>query len=197
MKNSKYLNIIHIVLALVSLLILMIPWYQLGIDFPSFVAGGKIVIDSKYLVVGFLYIILFLIKFLEQKLSSKKDSKIMISLKQASDKILLNGLLIILAYNGFLSIAIPIIVLMKDSIVDSMKKLSADNGKMMEKGPLGIMEKVTMNLGIILLLFYNLPFELWNIFLADALIMIAVVLGVLNSCIYYFRAKNVLLTKKA
>lgn len=197
MKASKILSIIHISIILISLLLLMIPWYQLGISFPSFVAGGKIIINSKYLVVGFLYILIFVLKLSEYKveLTNKIEPNILMVLRNACDKILLNGLLILLSYNGFISAVIPVIVIAKDILVENMKKLSADNGKMIEKSMLGITEKTCMSLGIILILFYNLPFELWNIFLADALIMIGTALSVLNGCLYYFRAKNMIIQK--
>lgn len=195
MKSSKILSICHISIAILALIILMIPWYQLGISFPSFVAGGKIIIDSKYLLVGFLYILLFLLKFWEYKLEivNRNNWSVLFVLRHACDKILLNGLLILLAYNGFLSAVIPVIVISKDILVENMKKLSADNGKMIEKSLLGITEKTCMSLGITFILFYNLPFELWNIFLSDALIMISAVLSVLNGCLYYFRAKNLMM----
>lgn len=195
MKSSKILSIFHISIAIISLLILMIPWYQLGINFPNFVAGGKIIIDSKYIVVGFLYIILFILKFWEYKveLINQNNWSVLFVLRNVCDKILLNGLLILLSYNGFISAVIPVIVISKDILVENMKKLSADNGKMIEKSLLGITEKTCMSLGLTLILFYNLPFELWNIFLADALIMISAVLSVLNGCLYYFRAKNLIM----
>lgn len=197
MKLSKSLSIIHISFIIIALLILIIPWYQLGVEFPNFVAGGKIVIDSKYFVVGFIYIILLLLKFLEYKIdpAPKKDFKVLFALRNASDKIFLEGILMILAYNGFMSIFIPIMIMGKETIVETMKKLSADNGKMMEKSALGLTEKICISLGIILILFYNLPFELWRIFLADVLIIIGAIISVLNGCIYYFRAKRLLIDK--
>ena len=84
----------------------------------------------------------------------------------------------------------------KNILVNTMKSLSADNGKMNEKSRLGFMEYVTLRLGILSLLFYNLPFELWSFYFADALIMIATVLAVLNGCIYYFNAKNMLMNRE-
>lgn len=177
---------------------MMLPWYELGIDFPEMVAGGKIIINAKYLIVGFIYIFLILLKFLEYKIepTRKKEGKLVFSLRNTSSKILTYSLLILLSYNGFLSASYPVLLIAKDYIMETMKKLSADNGKMTERSLLGISEKVFLDLGIIFLLFYNLPFELWNIYFADCCIMIATTLGVLNGCIYYFRAKNLLVNTK-
>lgn len=198
MKRAKTLSVIHIILVAIALLLIIIPWYQLGIEFPSFIAGGKIIIDSKYLVAGSIYIIIILLKSLEYKIESSKNKecKVLFALRNTSDKILTFGLLILLAYNGFLSAIYPVVLLSKDYIMEAMKKLSADNGKMIEKSFLGISEKVILDLGIIFLLFYNLPFELWSIYFADACIMIATMIGMINGCIYYFSSKKILMDKK-
>lgn len=198
MKLSKNVSIIHIIFVVIALILLMMPWYQLGIEFPNFIAGGKIIIDTKYLVVGFITIMIILMKLWEYKLelTQKKDGNLLLNIRSASDKILLNGLLIILAYNGFLSVVIPVLIVIKEILTESIKKISADNGKMLERSILGILEKTCLNLGLILILFYNLPFELWNIFLADALILIGTVMSVINGCIYFCRAKNLLIETK-
>ena len=177
MNLLKNISIIHIVLIILALFLLMIPWYQLGIEFPSFIAGGKIVIDSKYFIVGFITILIILLKLWEYKLeiANKQEIDFLKSIRIASDKVLLNGLMIILAYNGFISVVIPILLVGKEILLENIKKVSADNGKMMERSMLGIFEKTCLNLGVIFILFYNLPFELWNIFLADALILIGAV----------------------
>ena len=51
-------------------------------------------------------------------------------------------------------------------------------------------------IGITLVLFYNLPFELWNIKVADILILIATVLSVVSGCQYYLNNKDVLFEDK-
>lgn len=197
MKLRKNISIIRIIGTVLSLAFLMIPWYQLGIYFPSFIAGGKIIIELKYIIVGFILLCSMLLKLVEFRLGNKhkNELKYIIEMEKTCDTVLIEGILILLSFNGFISVVIPIILLAKILLVDTMKKLSADNGKMNEKSKLGLCEYITMRLGILLLLFYNLPFELWDFYFADALIMIATVLAVLNGCIYYFQAKNMLINQ--
>lgn len=194
MSIFKKLNIVRLILSVLILLFLMIPWYQLGIIFPTFTAGGKIVMDLKYIISGFAFIFVILIKFFELHVSkkAKKENVFMNALEECTDRILLSGLLIILAYNGFISVVIPIIVILRNIMMDALKKVSVDNGKMTEKSALGIGEKICLTLGVMLMLFYNLPFELWNFYFADALILIGTVLVVLNGCFYYFRAQKLI-----
>lgn len=198
MKLIKNISILRITLNIGSLILLMIPWYQLGISFPSIIAGGKIIIDTKFIVVGVIYLLLLSFKFLETQMKQKKNKelKLLLEIEKTSDKIFVLGILIILAYHGFFSVIIPIILLIKYMIVETMKKNSADNGKMNEKSKLGLWEKITLNMGIILMLFYNLPFELWNFYFGDALILVSCVLSILNGCIYFIQAKNLVITKK-
>ncbi len=195
---AKKISILRMSIIALSLIILMIPWYQLGFTFPNFMAGGKIIVNTEYLCVGFLFLITILLKIFSLSLveRKKKELKLIVSLEEAMETIQIEGLLILLAYNGFISGVIPLIIVSKEIIIQTMKKISADNGKMMEKSRLSMCEKIMMNVGILLLLFYNLPFELWNFYFADALVMIATILSVLNGCIYFFEAKNLIVTKK-
>lgn len=197
MKTYKNLSIVHMIMDFLILFILIIPWYQLGLSFPSFTAGGKIIVDTKYIIVGFFFIITLILRLWETRVipTKKKELKLFIAEKNACDKILIVGILILLAYNGFTTVLVPIMIISKEIIVGMIKNVSADNGKILEKSLLGWSEKITLNLGIILLLFYNLPFELWNFYFADAIMFIATILNVISGCIYYFQAKNMLLSK--
>lgn len=192
---AKKISLIRIGLMITSLIFLMIPWYQLGLHFKTIVAGGKIIIDIKYVIIGFIFILTYLLKLVEIRLKHRKknDLKMLSELEVAVEEIFIEGLLVILAFNGFISVAIPVLLIAKNHLVNTMKKVSADNGKMNEKSKLGLTEFLSLRLGILLLLFYNLPFELWDFYFADALIMIAIVLSVVNGCIYYFNAKNMLM----
>lgn len=196
MKFIKKIYILRMIINIIAIAFLMIPWYQLGIHFPNFIAGGKIIIDLKYIIVGFIVILSYLLKLVEFRFKKKSELKYLLAIQNTFDDIMLIGLLIILAFNGFISVVIPVIILAKKALVDTMKRISADNGKMNEKSKLGKCEYITIRLGVLLILFYNLPFELWDFYFADALIMIATVIAVLNGCIYYFEAKNMLMNKE-
>lgn len=194
---AKKISIVRIFVMVSGLILLMIPWYQLGIHFKTLIAGGKIMIDTKYVITGFFFILSYLLKLIEFRIQHHKklEKDLIINIEKAFEEIFIEGLLIILAFNGFISVIIPVIFLSKNILVSTMKKLSADNGKMNEKSKLGLTEYITLRLGILSLLFYNLPFELWDFYFADALIMIATVLSALNGCIYYFNAKNMLMNQ--
>lgn len=185
----------RIILSILTILLLMIPWYQFGINFPTFSILGKIVVDTKYLIAGVFFVTASVTDFLDGYLARSKKlvtdfGKVMDAI---ADKILVNGILILLAYQGFISIAIPVIIISRDTIVDSIKMVCGSKGKTVSASKLGKLKTIFMMVGISLMLFYNLPFELVRIPVADICIYLAVILSVVSGCQYYYNSKNVIL----
>ena len=57
----------------------------------------------------------------------------------------------------------------------------------------GKLKTIFMMCGVTLMLFYNLPFEIWGIRVADTLIMIATVLSIISGIEYYTKNRKYLL----
>ncbi|MCM1052711.1 MAG: CDP-diacylglycerol--glycerol-3-phosphate 3-phosphatidyltransferase [Ruminococcus sp.] len=192
MNLPNKLTMGRIVVSVLMLIMLMIPWYSLGIDFPTFNVAGKIVINLKYIIAGALFIIAALTDFLDGYIARSKNmvtdfGKVMDAI---ADKVLVNGILIILAYDGFISVAIPVIIITRDIFVDSFKMASGKKGKVVAASYIGKAKTMCMMIGIALTLFYNLPFELVGLNIGYALIIIATVLSVVSACDYYFKTKD-------
>jgi len=182
----------RIITSLIILIMLMIPWYSLGIDFPTFLVAGKIAVDLKYIIAGILFMIAALTDFLDGYIARSQNlvtdfGKVMDAI---ADKVLVNGILILLAYDGFISIAIPVIIITRDIFVDSFKMASGKKGKVVAASKLGKAKTMCMMIGITLTMFYNLPFELIGINIAYALIIIATILSVVSACEYYYNTKD-------
>ena len=60
----------------------------------------------------------------------------------------------------------------------------------------GKFKTIFMLVGITLLFFYNLPFSIWNINVANALILIATVLSIISGIQYYTKNKKYLFDTK-
>ena len=171
---------------------LMIPWYSLGVTFPTYTIDGKIIVDLKYIIAGILFILAALTDFFDGKIARSRNlvtdfGKVMDAI---ADKVLVNGLLIILAYNGFISIAIPVIIITRDIFVDSFKMASGNKGKVVAASFTGKAKTMCMMIGMALTMFYNLPFELIGINVGYALIIIATILSVISAVEYYFNTKD-------
>ena len=194
MNLPNKITVARIILSVILLVFLMVPWDQMGVSFPSFTVAGKIVMDLKYIIAGIVFMIASFTDFLDGSIARKRNlitdfGKVMDAI---ADKLLVNGLLIILAYEGFISIAIPVIIITRDTIVDSIKMASGNKGKVVAASIAGKAKTVCMMVGLTLLLFYNLPFEIFSIPVDMILIYLATVLSVLSGCEYYYNAKDLI-----
>ena len=192
MNLPNKLTIGRIIAAIVILIILVVPWYNLGIEFPVYQIAGNIMIDLKYIIVGVLFVLAALTDFLDGHIARSRNivtdfGKVMDAI---ADKVLVNGVLIMLAYDGFISIAIPVIIITRDIFVDSFKMASGKKGKVVAASFTGKAKTMCMMVGMALTLFYNLPFELIGINVGYALIIIATILSIISACQYYYNTKD-------
>ncbi len=192
MNLANKLTISRIVMAVIILLILLIPFEDFGISIPTFYVMGKVLVDIRYLIAGFLFVIACVTDYLDGSIArkEKKTSDFGATLDAIADKILVNGVLIILAYQGFISIIIPIVIVLRDICVDALRVLSAKNKVIIKASKWGKVKTVFMMCGVSLLLFYNLPFEIWGIYVADLLVSIATILSVISAVLYFIHAKD-------
>ena len=95
-----------------------------------------------------------------------------------------------MAYQGFISVIIPIIIVLRDICVDALRALSAKNKVIIKASKWGKVKTIFMMCGLSLMLFYNLPFEVWGIYVADILIDIATILSVISGILYFIHAKE-------
>ena len=192
MNLANKLTISRIVMAVIILLILLIPFEDFGISIPTFYVMGKVLVDIRYLIAGFLFVIACVTDYLDGSIArkEKKTSDFGATLDAIADKILVNGVLIILAYQGFILIIIPIVIVLRDICVDALRVLSAKNKVIIKASKWGKVKTVFMMCGVSLLLFYNLPFEIWGIYVADLLVSIATILSVISAVLYFIHAKD-------
>ncbi|MDE6284869.1 MAG: CDP-diacylglycerol--glycerol-3-phosphate 3-phosphatidyltransferase, partial [Bacilli bacterium] len=132
------ITVARIILSVIILVMLLIPWYSLGIAWPTYLVGNTTV-DLKYIVVGILFVIASASDFLDGYIARKYNlvtdfGKVADAI---ADKILVNGLLIVLAYERIISIVIPVVIITRDIIVDSCKMISGNKGKVVGASILG------------------------------------------------------------
>ena len=192
MNLPNKLTIGRIITAIIILIMLMIPWDSLGVVFPTFQVAGDIIVDLKYIIAGILFVLAALTDFLDGHIARSRNlvtdfGKVMDAI---ADKVLVNGLLIILAFDGFISVAIPVIIITRDIFVDSFKMASGKKGKVVAASFTGKAKTMCMMIGMALTMFYNLPFELIGLNIADALLIIATILSVISACQYYYNTKD-------
>lgn len=192
MNKANKITMSRIVMSVIIIILLLFPFYELGIEFPTFLINGKIVVDLKYIIVGIIFIIASLTDFLDgyvaRKYNMVTDFGKMID--AISDKLLTNSLLIILACNDMIAPVIVVVIIVRDIVVDSIKMLIGNKGKTVAAIPIAKVKTATLMIGLTLTLFYNLPFELIGLRVSDFLLMIAAILSIISGVKYYMMAKE-------
>ncbi|HBA37601.1 MAG TPA: CDP-diacylglycerol--glycerol-3-phosphate 3-phosphatidyltransferase [Firmicutes bacterium] len=194
MNLPNRITISRIIISILVLIMMIFPFYQLGIEWPTYLVGGRIEVNLKYIICGIFFIIASATDFLDGYLARKNGQvtdfgKVMDAI---ADKILVNGILIVLAVDGFIPVAIPVIIITRDTFVDSIKMVAGQSGKAVGASLMGKLKTICMMTGVSFMLIYNLPFELIGIKVADTLIIIATVLSVVSGVQYYQNNKAAL-----
>lgn len=192
MNTPNKLTIFRIFLTLVIVAILLFPFSAMGIEVTQLFVNESVVIDVRYLVAGVLFIIASLTDFVDGYIARKYNlvtdfGKFM---DAVADKILVNAVLIILCAQGFIHPIIPVVIIMRDTFVDSIRMVASGKGKVVPAGKIGKVKTATMMVGLVLTLFYNMPFELWNLRVADFLLILAAILSVISGIQYYSANKE-------
>lgn len=191
MNKANKITMSRIVMSIVIIVLLLFPFDQVGLEFPTYLVNGTILIDLKYIIVGVLFIIASLTDFFDGYVARKYNlvtdfGKMMDAI---SDKLLTNSVLIILACNGKISTVIAVVIIVRDIVVDSIKMVIGNKGAAVAAIGIAKAKTATLMVGIVLTLFYNLPFELINLRVSDFLLAVAAILSVISACKYYIMAK--------
>ena len=194
MNLPNKITMSRIFLSIFIIVLLLFPIDAMGIVMPKIFVNETIVVDIKYIIAGVLFIVASLTDFLDGYIARKynliTDFGKMID--AIADKILVNPILIILAASGFISPIIPVIIIARDSVVNSIKIIAGSKGQVVAAIKMGKLKTASLMIGITLTLFYNLPFELYNLKISDALLIIACVLSIISAAQYYSMNKKII-----
>ena len=96
MNLANKLTMSRIALSLVIIVLLLLPFEQLGFNFPSLVLDGRIMVDTKYLIAGIIFIIASLTDYFDGIVARKYNmiTDFGKTIDAISDKILTNSLVI-------------------------------------------------------------------------------------------------------
>lgn len=193
MNLPNKITIGRILLSVLMIILLLIPWYDLGVQFPEYVVNGEIV-NLKYIIAGIIFLIASITDFIDGYLARSRNmvtdfGKVADAI---ADKILVNGPLIILAYDRMIPVLIPVVIITRDIIVDSCKMISGNKGKVVAASWLGKAKTMCMMIGLTLVFFGNVPFIYINLPIDKILLLAATLLSVISGCQYYYNTKEFL-----
>ena len=197
MNLPTKLTVLRLILSAALIFILCFPFYAVGLQWPKIVACG-IVMDLRYLVSGVIFIVASFTDFLDGHIARKRN---MVTdtgkmLDAIADKVLVNPVLIILASQGFIPAIIPVLIISRDIVVDAIKMEAASKGRVVAAIKSGKIKTAAMMVGLVLMFFYNLPFEMINIRVADFLLYFAAIMSVVSAFQYFFLNKEIIFPEK-
>ena len=198
MNVPNRITLCRIILSILLLVLIIFPMEKIGIDFPEFKIAN-VITNSKYLICGVIFMIASLTDFLDGYLARKYNlvtdlGKVMDAI---ADKVLVNGVLIVLAVEGYISVVVPVVIVSRDIFVDSIKMVAGQKSGAIGASKAGKFKTAFMLVGITLLFFQDIPFSLLGVnFVSRTIIMIATVLSVISGIQYYVKNKKYLLDTK-
>lgn len=186
MNTANKLTMSRIFLTVILIILLLFPFYTVNIEFPKILVG-TITVDVKYLIAAGIFLIASITDAIDGHVARKYNmvtdfGKLTDAI---ADKALVNSALIILSVQGFITPAVPVIIIFRDTIVDSIKMLAASKGKVVAAIKTGKVKTACLMSGIVLTMCYNLPFELFNIDIANFLLILATIFAVVSAVEYY------------
>ena len=199
MNLPNKLTMARIYLSFLIIIILLFPFDALGIEVYKLFVNESIVIDIRYLVAGVIFIVASITDYFDGKIARKRNQVTDFGkmIDSIADKVLVNSVLIILSSTGFIHPVITVIIIVRDSIVNSIKMLAGSKGNVVAAIKTGKIKAACLMVGIALTLFYNLPFELWNLKVSDFLLVIAAVFSIISAVEYYIQNKQYILPDKS
>ena len=193
MNLPNKITMARIFLSVVLLVMLVIPYQALGVVVPDIPVGSTTVsIPLTYLIGGVIFLVASLTDSLDGYIARSRNlvtdfGKVMDAI---ADKVLVNGVLIVLACDNQLSPIVPVVIITRDIFVDSIKMVAGSKGKAVGASILGKIKTICMMTGLTLLFFQNIPFEFINVGgvtldVASGLVYIATVLSIVSGIQYY------------
>ncbi len=189
MNLPNKLTMFRIFMTLAVVALIGVNWSLLNINWPIYLIGGKVVLRLNYLIAGVLFVVAAVTDMLDGYIARKKNlvTDFGKTLDAIADKVLVNSVLIIFASNGFIHPIIAVIYIFRDEIVNALRIHAAKNGIVVPAGMNGKIKTFAMMVGLSLMFFYNLPFELINIRVDKFLIYFATIMSVVSGIEYYYK----------
>ena len=197
MNLANRITMIRIFLTVLLIVLLLFPFYMVNIEFPK-VLIGTITVDTKYFIVAGLFAIASITDAIDGHIARSRNMVTDFGkmTDAIADKMLVNSSLIILTAQGMVSPAITVIIVLRDTVVDTIKMIAGSKGKVVAAIKSGKIKTTFLMLGIIFTMCYNLPFELFNLDIASFLLVLATIFAIISGIQYYIMNKDIIFSKE-
>ena len=191
MNTPTKLTVFRIVLSIIIIILMVFPFGMIGIDIPVLRMGVDI--SVKYLICCVLFIIASFTDFLDGYLARKNNQVTELGkmLDAIADKILVNPVLIIFAAEGIISPIVPVIIVIRDIVVNAVKMEAGRRGKAVAAIKSGKIKTAALMIGIVMLYIGDVPFIFKNIRVDLLLIYFATFMSLISMVEYITLNKKV------
>lgn len=191
MNVANRLTVFRIILIPVIVLVELFPYAHFGIKVP-YIMIESVILSYKSIAVLLLFALASFTDFLDGYLARSKNMITTFGkfLDPIADKLLVNTLLIIFAYQGVISVVPVLIMIWRDTIVDGVRMLLSQKGMVMSAGYLGKVKTVAQMLAVILISVNNLPFELYNLPIANIMLWFATLMSMVSGASYLIQSRS-------
>ena len=190
------LTFLRLILSLLIIILLLFPFYRVGFEFKTFLFHS-ILIDVRYIMCGIIFILASFTDYLDGYIARKnKQVTDFGKFSDAiADKVLVNSVLIIFASQGFIPAIIPVIIIVRDIIVDAIRMNVAGKGVVQAAKMSGKIKTACLMIGIVLTFFYNLPFELIGLQISKFFLYFGSLMAIVSMVEYYNLNKKTLFSE--
>ena len=186
MNASNKVSLSRIFLIILITFICLFPFYSIGFNFPKINIDG-LVVDSTYFVSGFIFMIVLFTNYFDNVVAKKNNtvSDRAKLLDKTVNELLISVLLIIFAIRGFIPSVVPVIYVFLEEMTNFLSKDLLQRGYKFQPIKADVIKSMSLLIGLLFMFFYNLPFELLNLKVADFLIYFGTIMSIVSTIEYY------------
>ena len=166
MNLPNKISLVRIIFAIVIIILLTFPFHYVGLKFPVF-TKDFVQLDLRYIISGVLFVLACITDFIDGKIARKKH----------------------------LVTDLGVVIIVRDIVVDAIRMMAANKGKVIAAGISGKIKSVFMMIGLSMTFFKNLPFELMGLRVSNFIIIFATILSVYSMFKYYSLNKKLIFSR--
>lgn len=150
---------------------------------------GDIGFSLKRVLILLLFIASALTDYFDGKIARERNIVTTFGkfLDPIADKILVNILFLLLAFSGEIFILIPLIFIVRDTIVDAVRLIMIEKKVVIAASNLGKLKTASQMIALVLLLLYNIPFAFISIPLDRIVTYFAALVSLVSGVDYVYQ----------
>lgn len=168
------ITLARMIIVIFIIIIALFPYASVGWTVPVLFTIGETPYTLTRIIIFILFIVGSISDFVDGHIARSRNIVTVFGkfLDPIADKLLVNVLYMILAAWGEIPVIIPIIFIIRDTIVDAIRLLAIDQHVVIAASKLGKAKTVTQMVAMCLILVY-VPYSIWVVYLAGLVSLIS------------------------